>query len=202
MRRLSKTITLVGTTALTCAIALTAHAHDGAETPATTVAYDAPLFERHTPLNAAVYEAFLDAKLAKVAALAEATRAKVAAIRGDEVLTGMERRVAKLRLARATKLAAMLDALPDSGVYAPTAAQRTRIAAIRADLDAIVAKLTRLLANRPAPTPSTRPSITTGVDKSEVAGTSDWWRKGCRGWDGVEDGEHRWDGWRDSAWRG
>lgn len=199
MRRLSKTMTLVGTTALTCAVALTAHAHDSAA-PVTTD-YVAPLFERRVPLNADVYGAMLDAKLARMAAVADATRAKVAQIPGDEVLMGLERRVAKVRLARATKLAAMLDALPDSGIYAPTAVQRTRIAAIRADLAAIVAKLTRLLANEPAPV--TPPRLTTRTDKPEaVAGTSEWWRKGCRGWDGVEDGEHRWDGWRDSPWRG
>jgi hypothetical protein len=176
-------------------LSLTAHAHDGV-TVRTTTSFEAPLLDLRTPLNAEVYHEFLDEKLDRLAALVDATRAKVAAIPNDEVLTGIERRVAKVRLTRAARLSAFLDALPDTGIYAPTAAQQAQIDAIRADLAAIVAKLKALLANEP---PVVTPTTVKPIDDKVLGGW--WWGHDC---DGRHDGDRwrSWDGWQSwDGWR-
>lgn len=194
MRRLSKTVTLVGVTALTMPISVAAYAHDSVTT--TTTTFEAPALDFRTPLNTEVYRAFLDAKLDKLAALADATRAKVAAIPGDTVLRGTARKVAKLRMARAARLSAILDAIPTTGAFAPTAAERARIAAIQADLDAIVAKLKMLLANEPTAVTPTTTAVKPAEDL-KVFGT--WFGHDC---DGRHDGTGDWDGWRTwDGWR-
>ena len=203
MRRLSRTVTLVGTTALTLPLSLSAHAHDGFTA---TRSFEAAQLDLRTPLNAEVYQAFLDVKLDKIEALVNATQAKVAAIPSTKVLSGIERRIAKVRLARAATLGAMLDKLPDSGALAPTAAQQAQIARIRADLKAIVAKLKTLLANQPV---VVKPTSTTVKPVSDLKVLGTWWGKdGCDGrhrdGDGWRDGDRdrNWDGWRSwDGWR-
>jgi hypothetical protein len=185
----SLAVTLAGAAALTAATTATAtttaNAHD--DQPFTHT-WQAPTLDHSVPLNADVYRAFLDAKLDKLAAYVAATRARVAAIDSDEVLTGLERRVAKSKIAKARRLGAFLGALPTTGAYAPTAAERATVAAIKADLAAIVGKLTALLANEPVVTP-----VTTTVAKrtTTVEATRD---HVC---DGRHDGYRTWDGWRD-----
>ena len=195
MRRLSRTVTLVGTTALTLPLSLTAHAHDGFTA---TRSFEATQLDLRTPLNAEVYQAFVDAKLDKIEALVNATQAKVAAIPSTKVLSGIERRIAKVRLARAATLSAILDKLPDSGALAPTAAQQAQINAIRADLATIVAKLKTLLANQPA---VVKPTSTTVKPVNDLKVLGSWWL-GKGGCDGHRDGDRNRDGDRWGSWDG
>ena len=208
MRSMSGTklaVTIAGATALTTAATVTAYAHDGGTAPSTvttTTTWPAPTLDRRLPFNADVYEEFLDAKLDRLQAYVAGVRAKVSAVPADEVLTGLERRVAKARIAKASRVSALLGALPDSGAYAPTAAQRAQIADIRADLAAIVAKLRALLANVPAVAPTTvRPAKETRSlrEATKVLGAT-WDRdRDCDrrwgDWDGDGDRDRRWGDW-------
>jgi hypothetical protein len=208
MRSMSGTklaVTIAGATALTTAATVTAYAHDGGTGPATTTtSWPAPTLDRRVPFNAAVYQEFLDAKLDRLQAYVAIVRAKVGAVPADEVLAGLERRVAKARIAKAARVSALLGAVPDSGTYAPTAAQQAQIADIRADLAAIVAKLKALLANVPTVAPTTvRPAKTTRSlrDATKVLGAT-WDRdhdcdRHWGGWDGDRDGDgdRRWGDW-------
>lgn len=206
MRSMSGTklaVTIAGATALTTAATVTAYAHDGGTAPTTTVTtttWPAPALDRRVPFNADVYQEFLDAKLDRLQAYVAGVRAKVTAVPADEVLTGLERRVAKARIAKAARVSALLGALPDSGTYAPTAAQRAQLADIRADLAAIVAKLKALLANVSAVTPTeVRPAKTTRSLREAtkvLAATWDRDRDCDRHWgDWDGDGDRRWGDW-------
>lgn len=199
----SLAVTLIG--AATLAPAPPAQAHDS-WTP--SVSWQAATVDFRGTVNADVYRAILDDKLDDLADYANALRAKVAAIPVDTVLTGMERRAAKARLAKAAWIGAALDRIPTSGTYAPTAAQQATIAGIRADLAATVTRLKELLANEPpAPAPVAVKPVTKTLslrDALKVLGTrfdrdgdrdhecdgrwGDWDRDGDRDWDGDRDG--------------
>ena len=210
MRSMSGTklaVAIAGATALTTAATVTAYAHDDHTT--TTTTWQAPLLDRRVPLNADVYGEFLDAKLDALAAYANAARAKVAAIPADTVLVGKARWVAKARLAKAARLSALLDAIPDTGAYAPTAAQQAQIAAIQADLEAIVARLKTLLANKPvvvAPVAISPVKEARSLREATKVLADRWTRdhdcdRHWGDWDGDRDGS-RWDGWDRDGWDG
>jgi hypothetical protein len=194
-------LTLTGATALATAATTTAYAtgNDGLA-PATTT-LQASTLDLHTPLNADVYRAFLDAKLARVASYVNAIQAKVAAIPSDTVLVGSARFAAKAKLAKAAYLSRLLDAIPDSGTYAPTAAERATIAAIQADLAAITAKVKALLANQPA---VVTPTMTKVAARTVAVKDLSLRRHVCDGhwgdWDRDGWSSDRWnhDGW--SSW--
>lgn len=203
MRSMSGTklaVAIAGATALTTAATVTAYADDDGGT--TTTTWQAPLLDRRVPLNADVYSEFLDAKLARLAAYADAARAKVTAIPAGTVLTGQARQLAKARLAKAARLTALLDAIPGTGAYVATATQRAQIAAIQADLDAIVARLKTLLANKPvvvAPVTLSPAKETRSLREATKVFADRWSRdhecdRRWGDWDGDRDGS-RWDGW-------
>jgi hypothetical protein len=191
-------LTLTGATAIATMATSTAFANDAHWTEPSL--FQATTLDLRVPLNPDVFHAFLDAKLDRVEAAMNALRAKVSAIPSTTVLTGMERRAAKARLAKAAFLGHVLDNLPDSGLYAPTATEAAQIARIQAALDAIVAKLKTLLANVPAVTPTTTTLVTKSLDPRTalaLLGTRD---HVCDGhWDGWHDGTRfdrtRWDWW-------
>ncbi len=202
MRRMTSgtrlALTLTGATALATAATSTAFAndsHDVTPSPIQAVALDL-----RTPLNPAVYHAFLDAKLDRIEAAMNALHAKVSAIPSTTVLTGMERRAAKARLAKAAFLSNVLDALPDSGLYAPTAVEAAQVARIQAALDTIVAKLKAVLANVPVATPTTTTISDSSLDPAKALRLLGFGDHVCDGrWDGWRDGVRydrtRWDGW-------
>jgi hypothetical protein len=192
-------LTLTGATVLATAATTTAYACDTRDLTPTVSGLQATSLDLRTPLNPEVYRAFLDAKLDRVATYVDALRAKVAAIPAGTVLTGDARFAAKARLAKTAYLTRLLDAIPDSGTYAPSAAERAQVAAIEADLAAIASRLTALLANRPAaPAPTTvklvtRTTSVKSLDLRRHVCDHDGWRSDGTRWDGY----HR-DGW--SSW--
>jgi hypothetical protein len=195
MRTMSGTslaLTLTGATVLATAATTTAYACDTRDLAPAVSELQATSPDLRTPLNPDVYRAFLDAKLDRVATYVAALRAKVAAIPAGTVLTGADRVAATAELAKTAYLTRPLDAIPDSGTYAPTAAERARLAAIEADVAAIASRLTALLANRPAAAAPTTTKVvmrTTSVQSRDLhVCDHDGWR-----WDGY----HR-DGW--SSW--
>jgi hypothetical protein len=191
-------LTLTGATALATAATTTAYACDARDARdislATTV--QASALDLRTPLNADVYHAFLDAKLDRVRTYVDALRAKVAAIPGGTVLTGAARWDAKAKLAKLTYLSRLLDAIPDSGTYAATAAEQAQVAAVEADVAAVRAKLVALLGNAPAVATPTQTRLVT-----KTVGVRDLRSHVCDGhWDGFRYDGTRWDGWHHDWW--
>lgn len=178
-------LAITATTAFMTSAPTTAYAfHEGDFRPVSTL--QATTLDLRTPLNATVYHQFLDAKLDAVEAAANALRTKVLAIPAGTVLTGDARWAAKAKLAKVAGLAGILNALPDSGAFAPTATEAAQIARIEATLATIAARLKTLLANAPAVTPKVLGTRLFGKDPSVLG--SFRFRHHC---DGM-----RWDGWR------
>lgn len=189
-------LTLTGATALATAATTTAYATGTNGLAPATTTLQASTLDLRTPLNADVYRAFLDAKLDRVATYVNAIQAKVAAIPAGTVLVGAERYAAKAKLAKAAYLSRLLDAIPDSGTYAPTTAERATIAAIQADLAAITAKVKALLANQPA---VVTPTMTKVAARTVAVKDLSLGRHVCDGhWDGFRSDRWDHDGW--SSW--
>jgi hypothetical protein len=189
-------LTLTGATALATAATTTAYACDARDLAPTTTTLQASALDLRTPLNADVYHAFLDAKLDRVQTYVDALRAKVAAVPNTTVLAGAQRWTAKAELAKVTYLSRLLDAIPDSGTYAATAAEQAQVSAIETALAAVKAKLVALLANAPAVAAPTQTRLAT-----RTIAVKDLRTHVCDGhWDGFRYDGTRWDGWHHDWW--
>jgi len=143
-------VTLAGASAIATTATSTAYACTTTDWSTKVSPFQATTMDHTTPLNPDVYHAYLDKRLDGLEAMANAVAAKVAAVPNDTVLRGKARLVAKEWLARVTWLNAKLDAVPDSGTFAPSAAENAQIENIQDDLSSIAAKIKALLANEPA----------------------------------------------------
>jgi hypothetical protein len=186
----TKVAVVAGATVLASALAPPASAHDGWTYTGSPL--QATALDMHGVLDPAVYQSFLDRRLDVAQAYVTALRAKVAAIPSTTVLTGEARFVAKQRLAKVVAMGRLLAAIPSSGPYAATAAERAQITALQADLAALKSALLTRLANAPAVAPTTvKPALRT----VRVLGTRfDRWSRGAGWWDGRHDGGGSWDG--------
>jgi hypothetical protein len=186
--RTKAAVTIAGATALATGAIAPADAQIGTG----TVGHHAPALEMRGTLNPAVFHAFLDRKLDAAQTWAETMHAKAAAIPSATVLSGVERKAAKRRLASVVAAERLLASIPTTGPYAATAAERAQIADIQATLAATAATLTSLLANAPVavtPTTFTKPNVRT-VALAKVLGFRDARWLGWNGsWDGRHDGD-------------
>jgi hypothetical protein len=190
----TKAAVVAGVTILASGLAQPASAHDG--WTYTGSPYQATTLDMRGTLDPAVYHAFLDRRLDAAQAYVTALQAKVAAIPASTVLTGEARYVAKHRLAKVAVMQRLLAAIPASGPYAATPAERAQIAALQADLAALKSALLTRLANEPAVAPT---AVQPALRTVRVLGThfdSDArWTRWAGWWDGRRDGT-RYDGWR------
>ena len=192
MRRMttrSVLVTLAGASAITTAATSTAYACTTTDWATKVSALQATTLDHATPFNADVYHAYLDKRLDGLEAMANALAAKAAGIPSDTVLRGRARDVAKAWLAKVTWLDAKLDAIPDSGAFAPTAAENAQIESIQDDLGSIAAKVKALLANAPA---VVKPTTVKPVVEARKLTFRDRFHRDTR-WDGTRtwwDGHH------------
>ena len=128
------------------------------------------------------------ARIDALTAWANRLAAKVAALPATTVVTGRARlHLLGVRAAAKHAIAAM--AIARTKDMALTAAQKAQLSSASATLSAVVAKLTTILANAPAPTPVKPHTVTF------TRAAFDPTRHHCDGtwtWSGSRDGEHRW----------
>jgi hypothetical protein len=190
-------VTLAGASAIATTATSTAYACTTTDWSAKVSSLQASTLDHTTPLNPDVYRAYLDKRLDGLEAAADVIAAKVAAVPSDTVLRGRARDTAKAWLAKVTWLNARLDAVPDSGTLAATAAENAQIENIQDDLTAIAAKIKALLANAPA---VVKPTTVKPIAEVRRISLRDRFRRDFR-WDGTRwwgDGHHC-DGSRDNA---
>lgn len=182
----TKAAVVAGATALAAGIAPPAQAHWDDPSP-----FQAATLDMRGLVDADVYHAILDRKLDVVQAEVTALTAKVSAVPSTTVLTGQARLAAKARLAKVVLLQRLLAAIPATGPYAATAAERAQIDALLGDLATVKSALLTLLANEPITPTAVRPALrTVSVAKATVdARRTRWW-----GWWTWVDRDRRWDG--------
>lgn len=177
----------LGTTGATSAVAWPAH-ETAVTAPAVGSETTVATMQQH-------YLAHLQQKLDWLSAWSAALRTRVDALPSDTVLKGKARLGAERKLAFVTGVRRYLAALPETGTFAATAAQRAQAAAIDATLAHVAGRLTELLANAPAVAePVVKPVLKVAGVRDDRFARWSWWGHDC---DRIGDraGDRSWSGW-------
>ena len=137
------------------------------------------------------------ARINALATWANALAAKIAAIPSTTVVVGRERMRLEFKLALVKAAIARIDRAATSTTSPLTPAQQAQLASVATTLGAVKAKLLTILANAPAPTPTTAKTVTfarfgTDPTRHHCDGTFGTRDSSWSWWDGTRDGRHHW----------